>query len=408
MRNLHKYIQDPYNPQVNFSLALEYNGMKHYAGAASHFLRCAEFGDLEKDKDIIYESLLHLGLCFQSIGDRPFVESGFFLQAMAFDPERPEAYWLMSQFTEWKKQWQESYTYACMGLNCPINNIRKSNIKGYEGEYMLLFQKAIAAWWIGRTQEARDILFDLPNHPLNELYLKNVQNNLSSLGSGKDPFVKYTKDQHSKLKFKFKGSKAISKNYSQTMQDMFTLAALDGKYNGYYLEIGSADPFFGSNTALLEQSFAWDGISIEIDPEEVAKFKKQRKNKVVCKDATLIEYDSFLKGINAPKDIDYLQLDCEPPETTYDILLAMPFETYRFAVITFEHDYYADASRKYRDLSRTFLTEKGYILIASDIAPDHKSSFEDWWVHPELVDEKTIRKLLSSDGINYAGDYMLT
>ena len=35
------------------------------------------------------------------------------------------------------------------------------------------------------------------------------------------------------------------------MQDMFVLTVLNGKTNGTYLEIGSGDPFIGSNTALL-------------------------------------------------------------------------------------------------------------------------------------------------------------
>jgi hypothetical protein len=106
--------------------------------------------------------------------------------------------------------------------------------------------------------------------------------------------------------------------------------------------------------------------------------------------------------------MDYLQIDCEPPATTYKILTSIPFEQYRFAVITFEHDYYVDASRKYRDLSRKFLQSMGYILAVNNISPDDNSSFEDWWIHPELVKTEVFDKMRCvNDKVKCAEKYML-
>ena len=90
------------------------------------------------------------------------------------------------------------------------------------------------------------------------------------------------------------------------------------------------------------------------------------------------------------KTIDYLQIDCEPAENTFTALKKIPFDEYKFAVITFEHDYYKEVldgvtDKKVRERSREFLISKGYILVAGDIAPDYINSYEDWWVHPELV-----------------------
>lgn len=51
---------------------------------------------------------------------------------------------------------------------------------------------------------------------------------------------------------------------------------LDGKTNGEYLEIGSADPYKGSNTYLLEK-LGWTGLSLEIIEEEVVRFREHRK-----------------------------------------------------------------------------------------------------------------------------------
>jgi hypothetical protein len=257
---------------------------------------------------------------------------------------------------------------------------------GYVNDYVLLFQKAFAAWWIGRYQESREIFFSMPDDfRLNEEYTKLVQNNMNILGIGNYPFLPYTSDMKEKLRFKFNGYETIEKNYSQVMQDMFVLMMHNGKKKGFYLEIGAADPIKGNNTYLLEKEFDWKGISIEINETEVAKWKGVRDNRILCRDASIINYDMLLKEV--PADIDYLQVDCEPPSKTYEILTSLPFDTHRFAVITFEHDFYADASRKYKKLSREFLIQRGYVLIAGDISADGKHSFEDWWVHPELVNK---------------------
>jgi hypothetical protein len=136
--------------------------------------------------------------------------------------------------------------------------------------------------------------------------------------------------------------------------------------------------------------------------------KNFRKNPIYTQDATKIDYNKFLSELNLGTDIDYLQLDCDPPSVTYDILTKIPFDKYRFAVITFEHDYYADITKSYRDKSREFLFSKGYILIASNIAPDSTSSFEDWWVHPELISKDIINIMIDNGGnVKNAQEYML-
>ena len=242
---------------------------------------------------------------------------------------------------------------------------------------------------------------------MDQNYIKHVQYNLSSLGSGKDPFLRYTPEKAENLRFTFKGYENIKRNFSQTYQDIFVLSMLNGKREGYYLEIGSADPFYGNNTALLEVDFDWKGISIEIKESEVKKFKNQRKNTVVCRDALTINYATFLQGINAPAIIDYLQIDCEPPEASYNILISLPFELYKFRVITFEHDYYADASRKIRGLSRNYLLKMGYVLVAPNIAPDDKCSFEDWWVHPSLINVNILNLMkCNNDEVKNAEKYI--
>jgi hypothetical protein len=401
MEQLIKYIDNPENGRANFEMAKYYLQQQHYAGAISHFLRTAEWGNLETDKDIIYESLIQLSVCLNALGNRQYSEEGWLLQALAFQPQRPEAYWLHSMYFERKSLWIETYTNSVLGLQF-AGNAKPMEINiGYEGEYVMVFQKCVAAWWIGRTKECRELLFSLPEkYKLSEKYMGHVQYNMIRIGmlDQKDSFFTYTKNDLSHFRFPFTGIENIERNYSQVYQDMFVLAMLNGKRNGYYLEIGSGDPYLGNNTTLLEQTFGWDGVSIDLKEDEVRKFSEVRKNKVFCKNALHTNYKLLLEANNAPKEIDYLQVDCEPAETTYNVLLSIPFEDYKFAVVTFEHDYYADITKKVKEKSRKYLKKLGYVLAVDEVGFNDLYSFEDWWVHPDLVGAKTLKKMQSVTG----------
>jgi hypothetical protein len=65
-------------------------------------------------------------------------------------------------------------------------------------------------------------------------------------------------------------------------------------------------------------------------------------------------------------------------------------------------------TKSYRDLSRKFLEEKGYVLAVTNIAPNNIDSFEDWYVHPELVDTLTLIKIKNiSDQVKSSDYFML-
>ena len=235
------------------------------------------------------------------------------------------------------------------------------------------------------------------NYELPEQYEKSVQDLLMTYGVGDIPedITKYNKTKHECLRFKFPGSNLIEKNYSQAYQDMFVLAILNGKRNGTYLEIGAQEPFTINNTALLETQFDWKGTSIEIRQDLCKMFAEQRKNQILCKDATKINYEKLLDEMNVGTDIDYLQVDCEPSKTTFEILTAICFEKYRFAVITYEHDHSVDITSSYRDKSRRFLKSYGYELVVKDVAFNDEYTFEDWWVHPDLVNSDIVSQMKS-------------
>lgn len=204
------------------------------------------------------------------------------------------------------------------------------------------------------------------------------------------------------LRFSFSGQEKIKENYSQSFQDLFVLTVLNGKENGKYLEIGSAWPIFASNTYLLEKEFNWTGIGVEIDEERVKLYNETRKNKCLSADAKNIDYAEILKD---SKVIDYLQIDCEPARQSYEILTKIPFDSHTFNVITFEHDFYVDNEKKYKDLSRKFLQNLGYVLVVPDVAIGRSFSYEDWWVHQNIY-ETMNKELMSDKRINCVEEYI--
>jgi hypothetical protein len=324
-------------------------------------------------------------------------------RAISIAPNQPEAYYHLARYYESQRAWHDSYMIASLGLS--LSTTKGNKLLEYPGVYALKFFKGVAAWWIGNTEEARQIMYDLfvDIDSLSNEFKGYVLNNINSIGYP-ESYSAYSQEMHKNLKFKFKGSENIARNYSQVFQDMFVLSALKGKTNGYYLEVGSNDPYRYNNTALLEKQFGWQGISVDIDFASVQKFRKDRDNPVIHANALELDYESILNEAKAPKTIDYLQVDCEPPQVSFEILKKIPFDSYKFRVITFEHDYYLDQS--VRDDSRAFLSSKGYELVVSDVAYSKGKNFEDWWVHPSEDIDGALKDI--SNTVKVAREYMFS
>lgn len=177
----------------------------------------------------------------------------------------------------------------------------------------------------------------------------------------------------------------VEGSLSQAFQESFVLNALSFKREGYFLEIGGADGLEASNTYLLEKEFGWIGLAAELDTDLHAKYKAVRSTECVCVDATSWDPTPCLKQLNFPKQIDYLQVDIDPASQSLKALINLPFNEYRFSVITFEHDYYIFQDSEVRELSRNFLQAHGYHLVVAGVETQGRN-FEDWWVDPNLVE----------------------
>jgi hypothetical protein len=410
---LKNYILNSEDPTNNFLLAFYYHSIGQTSSAVSYYLRTAERSE---DKKMQYQCLLGAAKCFESQGTRNFTVKSLLQNALTTDPKRPEAYYLLSHFYAVQGNHHEAYLISSIGEIVSEKDLEPLDINvGYRGHYSLLMEKAESAYPCGLCDESRKLFFKIKDEYVQEMSeedKKYLQNKLSSLGAHGSTyqFKKYSQNDYNNLRYKFKGSENIKNNHSQVFQDIFVLSMLDGKKNGTFLEIGGGYAYHKNNTALLESDFGWKGVSIELNENCVNDYKTYRPNtNVLHANALLLNYSKLIKEYFKNETvIDYLQLDIEPSANTYEALLSIPFDEYKFRVITYEHDHYVDVSDSYRDKSRNYLISMGYKLVVSNVAEDDESSFEDWWIHPDLVD-MSITNIMedTDDSVKNAGKYML-
>ena len=404
-----EYIVDPNNAELNFNVAVCYDNIGQMASAVSYYLRAAERTD---EILLKYESLIRAALCFERQGSRNFTVKGLIQHAISTCPTRPEAYFYLGRHYESIQEWHECFLITSIGETVADKNPESLRTQlDYPGFYGIKFLKSVSSWWCGLCDDSRKILQELVRDPsVAPEYKTLCISNLSKISPhSSSSFDTYTyKEKYNSYQFKFSGLEKVERNFSESYQDMFILSMLNGKRNGTYLEIGAGNSFYGNNTALLETQFDWTGVSLDIEESFVEGFTKDRKNPCLLKNALYVDYNKFLSGLDFPSTIDYLQLDCDPPEITYQILLTIPFDSYKFRVITFEHDYYTDTSKDLQEKSIKYLESYGYFRVVNNIAPDDWRSYEDWWVHPDLVDKDILDRMTCiNDNVKKAEKYML-
>ena len=193
----------------------------------------------------------------------------------------------------------------------------------------------------------------------------------------------------------------------QIMQDKFVLNMLNFKKNGTFIEIGTNHPIKNNNTYLLESSFNWNGILVEYDERFKEMYIQKRRSPYVIKDAEQINFLELLSNNHMPYNIDYLQIDLEVNNgSTINVLQHFDkniFDTYKFAVVTFEHDMYRENGdyNDTRELSRNIFEKRGYKRIFDDVCQEYNIIFEDWYIHPDLVDSNLYKKVIELNKSKY-------
>ena len=172
---------------------------------------------------------------------------------------------------------------------------------------------------------------------------------------------------------------------SQVRQDLFVLSELEFKTDGFFVEFGATNGVDLSNTYLLEERFGWNGILAEpatvwhdslaanrscrivtdcvwprtgeivsfnqTEPPELSTVDRfttrdhwadlQKRGNVY--DVPTVSLMDLLSRNGAPRTVDYLSIDTEGSE--FEILSTFDFDTYRFSVITCEHNFTPSRSR---------------------------------------------------------------
>ena len=169
----------------------------------------------------------------------------------------------------------------------------------------------------------------------------------------------------------------MMESYSQACQDVFVCKTLKEKHNGFFLEIGSNHPIHSNNSYLLETKYNWKGIMVEYDQSFAPEYKVHRPHSIhVLDDARNVHYRQLLDDNHFPTNMDYLQVDLDVDnKSTLDTLMIL------------------DSTVFDTNISRQIIKVRGYILVFPDVTVYGDKQFEDWYVHPELVDMEYIQRI---------------
>ena len=197
----------------------------------------------------------------------------------------------------------------------------------------------------------------------------------------------------------------------QACQDAFVLNVLKFKKKGYFLEIGANDAREISNTYKLETEYDWTGLMVDCESCYEDSYKQYRpKSKYAIANASTLDYKSLFETYEFPKNLDYLQIDLEVNNgSTIDTLVHLDntlLDTYKFATVTFETDIYRGDFFDTRARSRAIFEKRGYMRLYGDVkGTGSENPFEDWYVHPDLVD-MTYATKIKREGSLEAGDIL--
>lgn len=192
---------------------------------------------------------------------------------------------------------------------------------------------------------------------------------------------------------------------SQAGQDQYIELITKNKKNGFFLEIGTNHPVNINNTFNLEKMNKWRGLMVEYDPMWADYYKAVRPDSIFeINDARNIDYKTILEKNSYPTNMDYLQIDLEVENgstiQTLEHLNNTILSKYKFASVTFEHDIWKGDHHNTRVRSREIFESRGYVLLFPDLT-NQGYVFEDWYVHPDLVDMNWLSNVKQSRGAEW-------
>jgi len=171
--------------------------------------------------------------------------------------------------------------------------------------------------------------------------------------------------------------------YSQAYQDIFAFGMNNFKKDGTFVDIGCAMPRDCNNTYFLEL-MGWTGLSFDIK-DFSNLWNKHRKDKFIHCNCETFNFKELFDQTFTSNTIDYLSFDVD--QASNAVLPKLPFDSYKFNVITIEHDMFTGTS-EYKQFQHTFLKEKNYYCLAENICVNNvthtRLPFEDWWITNDI------------------------
>jgi hypothetical protein len=140
--------------------------------------------------------------------------------------------------------------------------------------------------------------------------------------------------------------KYSEKIYSQYYEDGMIREALESVNSineGFFVDVGSWDGVYLSNTYILIRDFGFKGICIESNEEKHNQAVENFQNMGITCINTLLStekdnsLDYILNKNNCPKDFDFLSIDTEGSEL--QILNNIDFDKYQIKVICVENNF---------------------------------------------------------------------
>mgnify|MGYP003343898955 CR=1 FL=1 len=352
---------DPFNPVLSLRIASEYHRMGQTASAVSFYLRTAEYGYYTHG-EYVYASLLKSAQCFENQKGREHTVRNLMEKAIAYSPKRPEAWFLLSRWYERNQKWQESYTAAEVGIqNLPSIFFPLPIDVDYAGDFVLPFQKGVAAWWVGRQDECGDIFRNLLKQNLPDVYRNAIKSNMDRLGIPYDTVAEDNKfDDFLKEGFKSVPGWVLADlpEYLRLLKDV------EWNQSGGVTEIGVyMGRFFLLLRAMLDKPELSFGVDIFEDQSLNVDFSGTDKARQDIFKNYIDKYDAF-----GGKNVQIIKADSTSSKSQRELEESIPAGSMRYVSIDGGHT-------KIHTLNDLKLAERyvadGGVVILDDILHPH-------------------------------------
>lgn len=143
---------EPNNARYHFYLANTLRDLGQYQKAIEIFNKRVSMGGWDQE---CHYSLYQIGYCFELLGEINKAKIAY-LKAWEYRPIRSEPLYKLSTLCRKNGEYQQAYLFADKGLTISYPN-DIIFIDGPTYQYGLLFEKSIAAYWLGKYTEAIEL-----------------------------------------------------------------------------------------------------------------------------------------------------------------------------------------------------------------------------------------------------------